>query len=197
MSRTELRIIVQKNAACMRLLKWVKDNTKEINQAGGHITITLLTNDVNPNTLAQLKKKGIIRLPALIIPGKPAVIGTDLIIDKLSCVNPETASRPASIRYDPSNLEDYHARIMDDESSDEQDDDCRKIQDRLAAYERSKPAHRRAPSAAPPSSSRRKKSKNPAPPPPEDEDDDMPENVGDAAEDLQRMMMETMRQLDH
>jgi hypothetical protein len=79
---TKIKLIVQPSRNCIKLLKYFNQRINDINKLSYVLTIEKLgKNEFDCATVEMLKKRGITRLPSVILPNKKIVTGFESIVD--------------------------------------------------------------------------------------------------------------------
>lgn len=80
-SRTVLKLMVDVSTTCKNMLSFINANIERINAMGIMIMVDKITDkECDEDTVEMLRRKGITRLPALIIPNGRPVIGMSKIV---------------------------------------------------------------------------------------------------------------------
>ena len=152
------KLIVQNTRICRDVLRYINKNIDAIINAGLRVKIELIKkSEFDEETIEIFRKRGITRLPALIAPTGPKVVGIKQIIDVFErVINVKTVAARASpvvdcgdplSNYYAANLFDTDengrkvARQDDDDGIDGQKND---IERKMAMYRRGEPKHRQA-----------------------------------------------------
>jgi hypothetical protein len=154
MTTMRIVLIVQDSSNSIELLKFIERNIRRINAAGMILDIKKIE-DFNEDALRSLKSRGITRLPALITQHKN-YIGRREIEQAL-----RKLCAPPSDHSDYDNDLDLHGYFMkhigcpkDPSKASTTDEDSfgdasKEIQERLAAYMKNIPSHRRGVNSGP------------------------------------------------
>jgi hypothetical protein len=163
------KLIVQVNEVCLEILRYLDKNISTINRLGVRIQVEKLSkSELDEEMLETLRKKGITRLPVLIVNDGKLLVGLKRIIDMFEknlnnarvdervspagdyggpAVGAEMGTNPDLCDYWQRELyagTDRKGKMIPRDDKDEGEDEGGDIERRLADYRRNEPKHRRS-----------------------------------------------------
>lgn len=147
------KVIVQDSPICVEVAHYIRENIRSINRAGIRIRMQKL--DADDDLIYSLRRRGITRLPVMVMPARGIVVGRDEIMTSLQ--RARSGDRAAAViqpSASPGSIDEYWMREMysgrDPKTGklipapdDESEDVSAMLERQMREYQAKIPAHRR------------------------------------------------------